>query len=152
MSAIIIHIPQISWCANDPKAFYKSTKVLVDKIKPMIQAVLKDIPSTSSSAYNEHKIGLEAYLKKLEESKRQKIPCFFKTFGIMNDFVDLLTPYEKENAPKEAKEVYKLFNKHGFAELDKEIIKVALAFDLSKLGNDLEKFANSKDVILTEQC
>lgn len=142
---------QLSLGANDPKAFYKSTKLLVEKIKPMLKAVINDMPTTSP-AFGKYKTELETFVKQFEADKAKKIPCFFKTFGLMNNFVDLLDPYEKDNASKEAKEVLKIFNKHGFKELDSEFIKVALGYDLSKLGNDLEKLANSNDKFLLELC
>ncbi|XP_013116081.2 uncharacterized protein LOC106093558 [Stomoxys calcitrans] len=90
---------------------YQVMKEMAANLKPMIQAVLKDMPTTAP--YRKIKQDWQNVLSIYDEHKDGE-KCIDKVNRIIQAFGNTIRNYLKRNTNEVEKEMLRLFNQHGF--------------------------------------
>ncbi|XP_073839030.1 uncharacterized protein [Musca autumnalis] len=101
----------ISSAEVQQKDSYQVMKEMAANMKPMIQGVLKDMPSTSS--YRRYKQDWESVLHIYDEHKDNE-KCIDKLNRIVQAFGNNIQKLMKRNTTAEEKEMLRLFMQYGF--------------------------------------
>ncbi|XP_075163702.1 uncharacterized protein LOC142236331 [Haematobia irritans] len=134
---ILCLAPLIQYSLGDgQKDSYQVMKEMAANLKPMIQAVLNDMPTTTP--YRKFKQDWEQVLHIYDEHKDGE-KCVDKVNRIVQAFGNVIRNYLKRNTSAEEKEMLRLFNLHGFE-----------AFT-DKYGQLLQK-ARNPDYEVTDRC
>ncbi|XP_075163992.1 uncharacterized protein LOC142236643 [Haematobia irritans] len=92
---------------------FNAVKKLVADQKNLVEAVLKDMPTTES--YAPYRATWENFLKSYTSTEDNEV-CFERLMRLMNGFSDLFPKYPKASAPNEEKTIWRLFDQHGVSD------------------------------------
>ncbi|XP_019891381.1 uncharacterized protein LOC109612097 [Musca domestica] len=106
---------------NEAYEFYHTMSAFAADLRPMIEAVLHDIPEEEN--FLKHKMRWEHFLQKFQGEKIGD-ECVEKLLEILEPFADFIDELKQGHVTQEAETMEKLFQKHGLEQFSGRFLPI----------------------------